>query len=90
MKEYGLLMHKNRICVPCFRELRNLVLKEMYNVLYVGHLIYQKTIAKVRIQLFYLGMKKDFFDYIVRCMECQRVKDEHRHPTSLLQPLPIS
>jgi hypothetical protein len=22
-------------------------------------------------------------------MECQKVKDEHRHPTSLLQPLPI-
>jgi hypothetical protein len=23
-------------------------------------------------------------------MECQKVKDEHRHPTGLLQPLPIS
>jgi hypothetical protein len=22
-------------------------------------------------------------------MECQKVKDEHRHPTGLLQPLPI-
>jgi hypothetical protein len=34
-------------------------------------------------------MKKDVVDYIARCMECQKVKAEHRHPTSLLQPLPI-
>jgi hypothetical protein len=34
-------------------------------------------------------MKKDVVDYIARCMECQRVKVEHRHPTGFLQPLPI-
>ena len=34
-------------------------------------------------------MKNDVIDYIARCMECQRVKAEHRHPTSLIQPLPI-
>jgi hypothetical protein len=37
MKEDGLLMHKNRIYVPSSGELRNLVLKEMHNVPYVGH-----------------------------------------------------
>jgi hypothetical protein len=59
MKEDGLLMHKNRIYVPSSRELRNLVLKEMHNVMYVGHLGYQKTIAVVLSQLFWQGMKKD-------------------------------
>jgi hypothetical protein len=34
-------------------------------------------------------MRKDVADYITRCMECQKVKDEHRHPTGLLQPLPV-
>jgi len=34
-------------------------------------------------------MKKDVVDYIARCMECKRVKAEHRHPTGLLHPLPI-
>jgi hypothetical protein len=89
IKEDGLLMHKNRIYVPSSRELRNLVLKEMHNVLYDGHLGYQKKITIVRSQLFWLGMKNDVVDYITRCMECQRVKDEHRHPVGLLQPLPI-
>jgi hypothetical protein len=36
MKEDGLLMHKNKIYVPSSEELRNLVLKEMHNVPYVG------------------------------------------------------
>jgi hypothetical protein len=36
-----------------------------------------------------MGMKKDVDDYIARCMECQKVKAEHRHPTGLLQPFPI-
>jgi hypothetical protein len=34
-------------------------------------------------------MKKEFADFISKCLECQKVKDEHRHPTGLLQPLTI-
>jgi len=82
-------MHKNIIYVPSFGELMNLVLKEMHNVPYDGHPSYQKMITKVRSQLFWWGMKKYVVDYIARCMECQKVKDEYRHPMGLLQPLPI-
>jgi hypothetical protein len=28
-------------------------------------------------------------DFIARCLECQKVKVKHIHPTGLLQPLPI-
>ena len=89
IKEDGLLMHRNRIYVPSSGELRNLVLKEMHNVPYVGHPGYHKMITAVRRQFFRMGIKKDVVDYISRCMECRRVKVEHRHPTSLLQTLPI-
>jgi hypothetical protein len=34
-------------------------------------------------------MKREIAEYIARCMDCQKVKAEHRHPTGLLQPLPI-
>ena len=34
-------------------------------------------------------MKKEVVDFIARCLECQKVKDEHRHPVGLLHPLPI-
>jgi hypothetical protein len=82
-------MHKNRIYVPSSGELRNLVLKEMHDVPYVGYPGYQKTITIVRSQFFWLGMKKDVVDYIAQCMECQKVKDENRHPSGVLEPLPI-
>jgi hypothetical protein len=34
-------------------------------------------------------MKKEVTDFIAKCLECQKVKDEHRNPTGLLQPLAI-
>ena len=30
-------------------------------------------------------MKKDVVSFVARCLECQFVKAEHRHPTGLLQ-----
>jgi hypothetical protein len=34
-------------------------------------------------------MKKDISRYVARCLTCQKVKAEHKHPGGLLQPLPI-
>jgi hypothetical protein len=34
-------------------------------------------------------LKREIAEYIARCMECQKVNVEHRHPVGLLQPLPI-
>jgi hypothetical protein len=70
MKEDRLLMHKNIIYVPSSGELRNMVLKDMYNAPYVGLMGSQKMITTVRSQLFWSRMKKDVDDYIARCMEC--------------------
>jgi hypothetical protein len=44
----------------------------------------------VKSHYFWLGMKREIDEYISICMECQKVKAEHRHPAGLLQPLPIS
>jgi hypothetical protein len=84
-----LLLYKNKVYVPNDRELKLAILKEMHNVTYVGHPGYQKTVAAVKSHYFWPSMKKEIVEYITRCMECQKVKDEHRHPVGLLQPLPI-
>ena len=34
-------------------------------------------------------MKKDIAEYVPKCLTCQQVKAEHRHPASLLQSLTI-
>jgi hypothetical protein len=66
-----------------------MILNEMHNVPYAGHPGYQKIVATVKSHYFWPGMKKEIIEYITRCMECQKVKVEHKHPTRLLQPLPI-
>jgi hypothetical protein len=35
-------------------------------------------------------MKKEVVNFIARFLEYQKVKVEHRHPASLLQPFPIT
>jgi len=49
----GILLHKNRVCVPNLNQLRNLILKETRNVVYVGNQGYQKTIASIKKQYFW-------------------------------------
>jgi hypothetical protein len=34
-------------------------------------------------------MKKEVVDFIGKCLECQKVKVDHRHTTGWLQSLPI-
>ena len=84
-----ILMYKGKLYVSNSSELKNAVLKEMHNVPYVGHPWYQKTISTMRRQYFWLGMKKEVANYISKFLECQKVNIEHKHPTSLLQPLSI-
>ena len=85
----GTLLYKNIIYVPNSQELRIMILKEMHNVPYAGHHGYHKIVAVVKIHYFWPGMKKEIAEYITRCMECQKVKTEHRHPSGFLHPLPI-
>jgi hypothetical protein len=41
-------MFRGRIYVPNSQELKYMLLREMHNVPYVGHLGYQKTLAAVK------------------------------------------
>jgi hypothetical protein len=85
----GILMYRGIIYVPNYQELKNMILREMHNVPYAWNPGYHKTIAAVKSQYYSPGMKKEIADFISRCLECQKVNDENRHPTGLLQPLPI-
>jgi hypothetical protein len=89
VKTNGILLYKNRVYVPNVQGFKLAILREMNNVHYVGHPGYQKIVAAVRSHYFWPGMKKEIVEYIARCMECQKVTAEHRHPAGLLHPLPI-
>jgi hypothetical protein len=89
-REDGILMYRCRVYVLNDQELKNLILSEMHKVPYVGHPGYQNTIVTIKKQYFWPGMKKKVVDFIAICLECQKVKDEHRHPAGLLQSFPIT
>jgi hypothetical protein len=85
----GILLYKNRVYIPNVQGLKLAILREMHNVTYARHLGYQKTVAAIKSHYFWPGRKREIAEYIARCMECQEVKAEQRHPTRLLQPVPI-
>jgi hypothetical protein len=66
-----------------------MILGEMHNVPYARHPSYQKSIAMVKSQYYWPGMKKEVVEFISKCLACQKFKVEHRHPAGLLQPLSI-
>ena len=70
--------------MPNDQELKSLILSDMHKVPYVGHPGYQKKIIVVKKKYYWLRMQKEFVDFISRCLECQKVKVEHRRPTSFL------
>jgi hypothetical protein len=84
LKEDRIIMYKGKVYVSNSSEMKNAVLKEMHNVPYARHLRYQKTIAAVRRKYFWPRMKKEVANYIARCLEYQKVKTKHRHPTCFL------
>jgi hypothetical protein len=47
-------------------------------------------VTKMRVDLkpllLWKGMKEYIVNYMVRCLECQQVNVEHRHPAELLHP----
>jgi hypothetical protein len=62
-------MYKGIIYVPNYQELKIMILREMHTIPYAGHQGYQKTIAAVKSQYYWLGMKKNV-DFIAKCLEC--------------------
>jgi hypothetical protein len=86
----GLLRFKIQIYVSPNDELRMLILSEAHRVVYMVHLGVMKMREDIKPLFFWKGMKVDIVNYVARCLEYQQVKDEHRHPTGLLQPHAIS
>jgi hypothetical protein len=82
-------IYRGIIYVPISKELKNMILREIHNVPYVGHPGYQKTIAAIKSQCYSPGMKKEVVDFIAKCLECQKVKVGHRHLVGFIQALPI-
>jgi hypothetical protein len=72
--------------IPENGDIRSIILKEAHRALYCAHPGVKKMYADMRKLFLWVGMKRDVFHFIAKCLECQQVKADHHHPTGLLQP----
>jgi hypothetical protein len=81
-----LMRYNNHIYILPNEYLRIFILSEAHRAVYMAH----PGVTKMRENLNHLflwkGMKVDIVSCVARCLECQQVKVEHRHPTGLQQP----
>eukprot|EP00253_Pinus_taeda_P011774 PITA_11774 len=75
--------------VPKEGGIRETILEESDRALYCAHPGVKKMYADARKLFFWAGMKHDIVQFVAKCLKCQRVKANHRHPAGLLQPRDI-
>ena len=80
----GLMRYNKWIYVLPNDELISLILRESHRLVYMAHPGVMKMKAYLEPLFFWKGMKVDIVNYVVRCLECQQVKVEHRLSTGLL------
>jgi hypothetical protein len=81
-----LLRYRGRMYIPENGDIRRIILKETHRGLYCLHPGVKKMYADMRKLFFWVCMKCNVVHFIAKCLECQHVKDDHHHPTGLLQP----
>jgi hypothetical protein len=86
LDDNGLLRFNKIIYVSPNDELRILILSEALQAIYMAHPRVTKMKKDLKPLFFWKGLKVDIVSFIMRCLECQQVKAEHRHPKGLLQP----
>lgn len=85
----GLLYYKGRLVIVNEEDLKKVLLYEFHCSPTAGHSGYEKTILRMKPNVYWKGWMKDVKQYVKECDICQRVKFDNTSPVGLLQPLPI-
>ncbi|GJP80063.1 hypothetical protein CLOP_g10298 [Closterium sp. NIES-67] len=84
---YYLRSGTDRIWVPSYRLLRELLIQEVHDSNLSGHFGVDKTLKALQRFYYWPDMVTDVQRYVAACPICQRMKSSHQQPTGLLQPL---
>ena len=85
----GLLYNSRLIMYTEFYGFEKEDIIESHNTVFTMHPEGNKMYQDKKQYYWWRWMKKDIFEYVFKCLTCQRVKDEHQVPSGLLTPLPI-
>ncbi|GKF08214.1 putative reverse transcriptase domain-containing protein [Tanacetum coccineum] len=77
----GTLCLNNRSWVPCFGELRTLIMHESHNSMYSIHPGSDKMYQDLKQLYWWPNMKADISTYVGKCLTCSKVKAEYQKPS---------
>ncbi|GKB45974.1 putative reverse transcriptase domain-containing protein, partial [Tanacetum coccineum] len=75
----------NRVWLPRFGGLRDLVMHESHKSKYSIHPGSDKMYQDLKLLYWWSNMKADIATYVSKCLTCAKVKVEHQKPSGLLQ-----
>nr|GEV25314.1 putative reverse transcriptase domain-containing protein [Tanacetum cinerariifolium] len=80
----GTLCLNNKSWVPCFGDLRTLIMHESHKSMYSIHSGSDKMYQDLKQLYWWPNMKADIVTYVGMCLICSKVKAEHQKPSGLL------
>ncbi|GKE61903.1 putative reverse transcriptase domain-containing protein [Tanacetum coccineum] len=80
----GTLCLNNRSWVPCFGDLRTLIMHESHKLKYSIHLGSNKMYQDLKQLYWWPNIKANIATYVSKCLTCSKVKAEHQKPSGLL------
>ncbi|GJW03830.1 putative reverse transcriptase domain-containing protein [Tanacetum coccineum] len=84
----GTLCLRNRSWIPCFGDLRTLIMHESHKSKYSIHYGSDKMYQDLKKLYWWLYMKAEITTYVSKCLTCAKVKAECQNPSGLLvQPV---
>ncbi|GKC70084.1 putative reverse transcriptase domain-containing protein [Tanacetum coccineum] len=81
----GIRYFENRVWLPLFGRLRDLIMHESHKSKYSIHLGSDKMYQDLKKLYWWPNMKADIATYVSKCLTCAKVKVEHQRPSGLLQ-----
>ncbi|GJR39595.1 putative reverse transcriptase domain-containing protein [Tanacetum coccineum] len=80
----GTLCLHSRSWIPCYGDLRSVIMHESHKLKYSIHPGSEKMYQDVKKLFWWPNMKADIATYVSKCLTCARVKAEHQRPSGLL------
>ncbi|GJQ99091.1 putative reverse transcriptase domain-containing protein [Tanacetum coccineum] len=82
----GTLCLNGRSWLPCYGDLRTVIMHESYKLKYSIYPGSDKMYLDMKKLYWWSNMKADIATYVSKCLTCARVKAEHQRPSLLVQP----
>ncbi|GJT73948.1 putative reverse transcriptase domain-containing protein [Tanacetum coccineum] len=80
----GMLCLNNKSWLPCYGDIRTLIMHESHKSKYFVHPGSDKMYQDLKQLYWWPNMKADIATYVSKCLTCLKVKAEHQKPSGLL------